>query len=240
MSARINASGDSYSAVWALGAQSAFSMCCWFKLASDRNAYTGIINTDGNATSGNGVYLQTDADGTTLELWDDQIGHIVFGQNMAVGVWYFIGLAKSGTSAVLYYRALSSPTLTAVAATVSSSSIVNRFWFGNDQFDEWVDGSVFAGKHWLAQLSFAEMQAESYQIAPARTANLTAFHPVQRAEAADYSGNGRTLTVAGSIDTDDNPPIPWQGLRQRLILNAPAVAAPAYPYVPISQYAGFH
>lgn len=242
MAVRFDASTDSYSATttWALGAQANFSMCCWVKITVDTNTFANIMSTDGDATSGSGIFLTFSGDGTSLSVYDEGTSvETPSGLNATVGTWYFVGLAVAGTAGTIYHKAAGAAALTTIAVTTAATHAVNRFFLGNDQYSEWLNGCVCAAKHWTAQLSTAEMEIEASHYMPARFANLTAWYPLVQTDTADYGGSARTLTVGGTLATEDGPPLPWGAMVPiQLGVSATAAGPPAAPAPVAVQAAG--
>jgi hypothetical protein len=79
-------------------------------------------------------------------------------------------------------------------------------YFGNDNYGDWLDGRITAGKIWLASLSQAEIQAEMGSYAAIRTTNLWSVVPMQvHTNLTDQSGLGHTPTAMGTLSTEEGP-----------------------------------
>lgn len=230
MAVRFSADGQDYTRALALGSQSAYTVCCWAKLSVDRNTWSTLWSLD-NGT-GDVDVVQTDSDGTTLELFSD--GNNPQFVAMTVGTWYFVGVSRSGTGGTAYYRAASTGTLSTVDLAGSSSTTnMATLRIGESPFGtEWLNGCIAAFKFWTAALTADEIAREAMQYAPARVSNQVSLHPFVKAETTDYSGNGRTLSGGSGTATEDGPPIPWQVSRTRLIL--PAGAGSSSLALPVS------
>ena len=88
-----------------------------------------------------------------------------------------------------------------------------RPYFGTNQYAEWLDGRIAAGKIWLATLTTAEIQAEMGSCIPVRTANIWSVVPMRvHTDLADRSGQGNTPVAMGKLSTEEGPP--WQRHRQ--------------------------
>lgn len=221
MAVRFDAA-ESYNVTLSLGSQSAYSFTCWAYIATDRNNYSAVWSFDSNL-DGTAFILQTDVDGTTMKVYDDNVGNfIVTGPNMTTGTWYFFAVTVSGTSGTLYYRTASASTLS-TATWTGAARTITRVLVGDDRYTEWWNGRVAAFKFWQAGLTQAEVERESLQYVPHRTANIRLWLPFVRAETTDYSGNGHTLSGGATTTTEDGPPIPWVGRSVGIIL--PAAAA---------------
>ena len=91
------------------------------------------------------------------------------------------------------------------------------------------NGRIAALKLWTAVLTLAEIEMEWAQYRPMRIANLHRFTPLlTHTDLVDYSGvAGVPWTAAGTLTTEDGPPIAWdQGRRRRKPLTMGAAAAP--------------
>lgn len=81
-------------------------------------------------------------------------------------------------------------------------------FFGNDDYGDWLDGRMAAGKIWLATLNQAEIQAEMGSYAAVRTANIWSVVPMHvHTDLTDQSGQGNTPTAMGSLSTEPDPPL---------------------------------
>jgi hypothetical protein len=216
MSVRFDAA-ESYNATLTLGSQANYTFSCWAKVSVDRNNWSAIWSFDQNM-DGTAFILQTDSDGTTVKVYDDNVGNfIVTGPNVTVGTWYYFCVAVAGTSGTLYYRAATTQTLS-TATWTGAARTITRILIGDDRYTEFLNGCVAGFKFWTAGLTAAEVAAESQQYMPQRWANLQSFHPFIKAETADYSGLGHTLSGGATTTTEDGPPIPWRMASPRLIL----------------------
>ena len=209
MAVRTDASADAYTRTLALGAQSNFTVCGWWRIDDDRNAFSTAWSLD-NGTSDNYI-METNSDGTTM-LVVVGVSILATGPSMTVGVWYFLGLSVSGASGTLIWRAETASSFSSASwgsggqtgTNFANFRINNSPWTG-----EFFNGCVAGVKLWMAALTAAEMDAESWQYLPRRTTNLTAWYPLLTTDTTDYSGGGQTLTAAGTLATEDGPPIPW-------------------------------
>jgi hypothetical protein len=239
MAVRFDAA-ESYNTTLTLGAQANYTFSCWAKITTDRNAFSTVWSFDQNM-DGSMFGLQTDTDGTTMKVYDDAVSSFVAtGPNMTVGVWYYFCVAVAGTSGTLYWRAATTQALS-TATWTGGSRTITRVLIGDDRYTEWINGCVAGFSFWTAGLTAAEVANESQRYVPYRLANLQMFCPFVKAETADYSGLGHTLSGGATTTTEDGPPIPWRMSSPRLII--PPVSAGSPPFVPlysISSYGSFH
>jgi hypothetical protein len=209
MAVRFSADGQDYTRSLALGAQTAHTVCGWFKISTDRNDYSTLWSLD-NGT-GDMELIQTDSDGTTLGAYlDYDAGNIVA---MTAGVWYFVAVvaATTGNTRTAYYKVEGANALTSVSLGTGSSTNVATLRIGESPFGaEYLNGCAAAVKMWSGQsLTQAELELESNQYQPVRTANLTFYYPFVNAGTTDYSGNAQTLSGGSGTATEAGPSIRW-------------------------------
>lgn len=218
MAVRFDADGEDYTRALTLGSQTALTVSCWFKISVDRNDFSSIFFID-NGTSDNWG-MQTGTDGTTMATVFDASTQEGMG-SLTVGTWYYVCLSTNGTTGNLYYKTASATSLTTQSVTSVTASInAATLRIGESPWGaEWLNGCIAAFKVYTGvALSAAEADLESRQYLPSRVANLQGFYPLVRAETADYSGNGRTLSGGTGAATEDGPPIPWRVHSPRIIL----------------------
>jgi hypothetical protein len=206
MAVRFDSASDYYRATLNAGTQTTYTFCCWVKISVDRNTYVTALNLHSGASS-NSATFETSSNGTTWEcLFDNGNDQTVVAAT--VGTWHFLALTVSGTTIRTYHKPLGASITQATTATVSASAVsAAQFWLGEwPDTGQWLNGCLTGVKLWLGTaLTQAELDAESAQLMPVRTANLAAAYPLQVAETTDYSGNGRTLTTTGSPATEAGP-----------------------------------
>lgn len=184
------------------------TLCCWVKLAADRNAWS-IPMGIGNGSSS---YIQFgfNATGTQLVV-GAATGGISSSLNLAVGVWEFIALVFHFSTSVNdeLWWGTAAPLSTNTGGISAGFADTNTFYFSDDSFGDWLNGSVAAAKIWTAALTQTELEAEMLKYAPQRTSNLWAAYSFQNGpQTVDDSGNGRTLTQVGTPILDAaGPPI---------------------------------
>jgi hypothetical protein len=223
---RFSADGQDYTHTLSLGALSQFTVSCWFKVNDRNNFSTPWCIDTGNNT--NAFAIQTHVDGTTLTPVDSSTSDKATAA-LTSGVWYWFGVRYTGTTGSWRYKALTDTAITAQSWTGMGQSTVTATtlrigesaWGG-----EWLDGNVAGFKMWSGvSLTDAELDMESLQYRPSRTANLVCWYPLIRpAEVPsttnypDYSGNGRTLngTLPASAQ-EDGPNLRWGIGRSRVI-----------------------
>lgn len=245
MAVRFSADAQEYTRTLSLGAQTQWTVCCWAKITTDRNAFSTVWSLD--AGNSDFYMLQTNTDGVTLGLFSEvSPGEPIEGaaRVLTVGTWYFIGVTVNGTNGTMISRALGDTAFTTVSWTSVSdpapapSTTITNLRIGDDAFGgDWLNGCVAAFKLWTgATLTADEMANEAWSYQPRRTTNLRAWYPLTRAETTDYTGNGFTLSGGTGATTEDGPGISWRGGRRRIrpALGQDADAAPAVLIAPWS------
>ncbi|WP_188188032.1 LamG-like jellyroll fold domain-containing protein [Nonomuraea sp. SYSU D8015] len=218
MAVRFDADGESYTRSTGLGTVTNWSVACWAKLAVDRAATTVVWQIDDGAGA---TYLRVNAwNGTALTFqtsgnsWFGLAGH-----TLVIDEWTFIGLSSTANpgQARVRIRTASSSTFVGgspTQANVTISAATLRIGDGQGA-SEWLNGSIAAVKAWDAALTMDELELESWQYLPQRTANLRAWYPFVRVEGTDLSGNSQTLSGGTGAALDDGPPISWSTGRHR-------------------------
>src|SRR3990167_4113455 len=168
MAIRYNASGESHSRTTNLPAVSAATLMGWFKITTDRNAFSTFLTLEDAGSFGN--LLQTATDGTTLIIYSAESS--TSGSSLTVGTWYNLALTIGGGTCLAYVNGVLDITRNAVTASPTTMRV------GNDNIDEWLNGVAAAVKIYHAALSAAEIANEMRCYVPPRTANLNTWLPM--------------------------------------------------------------
>lgn len=240
MAVRFTADGQDYTRTVSLTTQTTWSVSCWNKITTDRNAFTTVWNlyTDVN----NYAYLQTVVNGTTMGYFDHWASTHRGARAQTVGTWYWWGVSINGAAGTVMSRALSDATTTTTTWASGGAASINQttLFLGESGFaTEWLNGSIAAFKWWGATLTAAELENESRQTMPYRTTGLRAWYPLDKISTVDYSGVGATLSGGTGATTEDGPGIPWSNDPVTLITPASAAPAPtSFPPLPaVRRYA---
>lgn len=210
MAVRFDNAADRYTVTVSQGAVTDYTFCCWMKLSVATATWWGVMGTDAGS-SADSAYFEAPSAGTTVRPNFDNAGGITGAFSVTVGTWYFVAVTVSGTSVSWYYKAFGSPTLTlgSTQTAANAAQVMTNLrlgvWAGNT---EPFNGCITGARYWLAALTQAELEAESQQLLHKRTAGILASYPLETATTADSSGNGRTLTAAGTPTTEAGPGIP--------------------------------
>lgn len=234
MAVRLDADADGFSRTTGLPGITSFTMMGWFQPIVDENDETPLLfYGDSSPYPAHFYSMGMGSDGVTLSLWNGtaDAGSVV----LTMGTWYHIAFTVAGTGA---NQALGYVNGVLEMTNNGSASVTNeRIAIGdNNETSEFLNGNVAAVKIWAAVLSAAEIANEMRQYLPVRTANLNTFSPMLTTadDEIDYSGNGNTWTVGGTLATVDGPPIPWKAGRRHVLI--PAAAAPGGLSIPIAAY----
>jgi len=195
----------------ASGLGGTFTMTCWAKIVTDRNAITCFIGQDDAST--NYYYLSTTSDGTSLRRDGTSGAANPSGLNMTVGTWVYMATVNDtgGGTDLMGYKVSGGSWVasSAGAATVVGPNNANTFYIGNNGFNNFLNGSIAAVKVWDVALTDAELQAEAFTYAAVKTSGLWANYQFRSGpQTTDDSGLGKTLTQGGVPVLDaSGPPI---------------------------------
>jgi hypothetical protein len=185
-------------------------MMGWFYLSVDSGTWAFFLDLTDNANLG--AYAGVGSDGNTIDLWTNA-DHA--GTALSTGTWYHVAVVcDAGANGFkLYLNGVQDVQTTGVTYTPAA------FYIGNDEIPEPWNGRAAGVKVWNRVLTVAEIQQEMRQYVPVNPASIWGFYPLlsHLDATADYSGNGNTLTVGGTLATEDGPPIPWKQGRSRLV-----------------------
>lgn len=186
-----------------------FTVYGWLQLVTDRNDYSTVYAIDQLAvgsSSGYAFSLETDADGTTLGLYNGST--FVGSRSLSAGTWYFfaISVASDGIDATWYHAGLTDASLYSQAVTLAASCNNYRHHVGNNAYGEWANCRVAGLRIADSVLTSAELEnARQRQVADRA---LYLWSPLL-VDATDYSGNGRNWTAGGTVTYEDGPPVSW-------------------------------
>jgi hypothetical protein len=198
-----------------------FTAMFWFQLVEQPGGYRFLWGI-GNDTAGNleshSLWL---SGANAMHLyWPG--GSFTAGPGVTLGVWNFVALVghTAGSQAWTLWVNGGSTAMTSVSGYVDRGVDLG----GTRDDTQFVAESRFAAyKHWSAQLTAAEVEAERRSYLPQRWSQLwTAAPLLHTGEVRDWSGQGRDFTVGGTPSTEDGPPILWP--RRRLLFRRAAAA----------------
>jgi hypothetical protein len=208
MSVRTNAIGDDLRRSANLPSSTSFTVCGWTTVVTDGGGGFQCLASLRSATAYISLYwdyndntMRLDANGTTTN----------FASRPAAGVPFFWAITCSGTGANTFngYWARASDTsfVTAARAGVSVAT-PTVLAFHNYANSDWLDGNLSFVRCFDAVLTSAELWAEMWSPIRQRLTNINFDVRLQDLnDFVDLSGNGRNLTVTGTVTTADAPPI---------------------------------
>lgn len=194
-----------------LNYNAAYTIMFWLYLVSDLNAFSTFYQSSvGNYPHSD--WIGTDADGVTLQLYNQAGGGGIFdnGSTLSVGTWYHIVMVRNGTTTMDAY--LNGVLDASVSLDVSSRSAITEMRFGSINGADRADMRIAYVKAWSTNLSAAEIQAEMHTIRPQKFTNLYGWWPTWTGSGErvkDYSGNGRDWTEAGTLTEETPPPVSY-------------------------------
>lgn len=198
-----------------LPTSTAFTIAGWVKIRSVRSsAYQYFFNLE-SALSSATKYEDTGYNNTGgMEVESDVNTGAVTSPPTAT--WLFVYLKCSGTGAGNLESGWMGNTDTnfTIGSATGSSFTTVLLQLGNDSYDEWCNVDLRAIRVWNVALTDAELKAEKASTTLVKTANINAFWDLpSTSNYTDSSGNGRDLTVGGSLTTSvDDPPIYTQNI----------------------------
>jgi hypothetical protein len=228
MAVRKDVSGDTLRRTTNLTGNT-YTVMGWFKISVDTNDYSCFLSVEADNGLDGHWYVGTNGTGTTLISYNPSADG-PNGSSLTVGTWYHVALVRQGTGAsdlIVYLNGVQDTTHG--GGSNDATAGVGIGCRVTDAFDS-LNGCAAAVKEYNAVLTAAEIVQEMRQYLPKRLANLNAWYPLLSTadDEVDYSGQGRTLTVAGTWATEDGPPIPWSMGGRRIYIPA-AGGAPTGP-----------
>jgi hypothetical protein len=207
----------------------AFTICGWAHLVTDTNAFCCLCSLEVADINSSGLYLLAGSNGTSLEVFNGTSGASF--ASMTVGQPFFFALTNQGTGgtdAKGYFRAATSATLS-TGSHGGTSFTPGVLYIGSDSYfaSDTFNGRMWNVKIWNRALSADELLAESFYNGVKFPTSLNGHWLLRSSgDLIDYSGNGRTLTVNGTI-VDAEPS--WQPWKPSPRVYGPVTAAPSTP-----------
>ena len=207
-SVRFDNSADRYSRTADALLGGSYTMACWTYMVTDLNApsYWLSIDDGGSGYSSFGTF----ADGTQ-QRWTASVSQLS-GPQLSTGAWYYQAITFDASGVETMYLCPAGGSFSSVTGNLSTSGSAWNLWIATTGFVQPFDGRIAQVKIWTAALSQAELEAEMAVDSVVRTANLWAYYSFRSGpQTNDESGNGRTLTAAGTLTTEAGPPVTGGG-----------------------------
>ena len=183
------------------------TVTCWAKISVDRNDYSTIFAIEdgaGHSTAYN--ELITDADGTTLSIYDHVTGDISNVQAMTVGTWYALGFKITASTWKSYVGTEGFTSLTTGTGSLTNILFNDMFGVGSTTFTatESLNGQIAMFRVWSAALSDAEVKAELQSSRPVRINDLVgAWLPLGVGSGTELDATYGNDIVSRGVGTPD-------------------------------------
>jgi hypothetical protein len=198
-SVRLNASPDSVTMAtqatdWDDGGA---TIMAWVYVVNARGVDTALVSIRGAGIA----YINTSGN---LALYTGSSQYWTLNTPVTTGAWHHVALVRDGSVWRVYLDGVADVFATQLVEPTGDP----QPRFGNDNYDDWLDGRVAAGKIWLRTLNISQIQAETNSFAPVDTANIWSAIPMHvHTDLSDTSGQGNNATAVGILTTEADPPI---------------------------------
>lgn len=222
----------------------AYTICAWIYPVTlpGSGVYAHVFGINRNTTTNYDVlYIkgQASTQVVTNGIDNGSYTETVGATDLSVSTWYFVAYIRTAAASSQTYLG----TLTAAAAAQASANTTNvagrtaatrmeagaQLTTNIDRFD----GRIANITVWTRALSLAELVQEQTQYLPLSTTSLHLWTPLLASGSVndylDYSGNARGWTTAGTLTSEDGPPLEWSMGRRRLFLPVAAGGPTQYP-----------
>lgn len=222
----------------------AYTICAWIYPVTlpGSGVYAHVFGINRNTTTNCDVlYIKGQAstqvitNGVDNGSYFEQVG----ATDLSVSTWYFVAYIRtSNANSQTYLGTLTTAAVTQASAnttSVSGRAAATRMEAGAqlttniDRFD----GRIANIQVYTRALSLSDLIQEQWKYQPASTTNLVLWTPLLASGSVndylDYSGNARDWTTAGTLTSEDGPPLRWGGPRRRLVIPVAAGGPTQYP-----------
>ena len=182
------------------------AICGWVRLTSDPNVTQAIFQMRADDSAQVGLYTQSD--GTTISTYLGASDTSATGSSLSTNTWYHLAVTWNGTSLITYVNGVANITHTNTGSTWNEIRLGFDVSYWGDSFV----GNMADVMAWDDTLTAAQILQQMYRKVPVTFANLKLWLPTFDGSGErnrDYSGQGNTLTVTGTITDTANPPISW-------------------------------
>lgn len=215
MAVRFDATTDRIIRTANVPSRTAFTMCGYVMRVGHAGAYNSFAGlSQGTASPSGAIEISWDAGGA---LGYDAYSGFFWGSNFSTNygnnVWFFWALVGDASNGHAYAGDLTTATLQHLSTAWGSVSFAPTcFWLGNNG---WGEGANFRAANTMVfdvALTAAELEQLRWRYVPTLTTSQNVWSPHfagATERLADYSGNGRNWTEAGTLTDEDGPPISW-------------------------------
>jgi hypothetical protein len=192
-----------------------YSYCFWYETVvndTGQNRWLSVpVDSGGNAR--HAIFIDNADDNLKM---NNAFTLNQFSANPATSGWVFLAQSCNGAGAgarkgYVWNLAALGGSPTGTATGTGDGTAVTQWLLGSNDYDRYLNGRFCGFKRWNAELSQAEFAIEMTQLDAVRTANLKAVNRIQNnTDTSDASGNGNTLTLGGTMETEGTEPVPWQ------------------------------
>lgn len=200
---------------------SPISWCCWIYVINAQTALiSGLYNTDATAFAVVGL------DASNVLTLSTTTGSVT-GSTLSTNTWYHVAYSRSDSdnSHWCWLNGVLDSNRTDATAITPAYQVVGSNTSNN------LDGRIAAYKTWPTFLAGEGFSSEMhyYQVVTRYTNTSPHFWwpLLTHTDVVDYSGRGRDATTAGTLTTEDGPPIAWGPSRRRLALPIPQRLRPS-------------
>lgn len=211
--------GAAYHATTKMPGTSNVTMTCFFTITASDSVGTTLLNTTWSTNSIMWqIFYTQDSLGNIFSSinWTDTVS--ASGNYYNTNQWYFGAMVGNTSGGKWYTKPVGNNVLTLDVSITGTSTThpVTSIDIGcdatNQSFYSWL-GCICGVKYWSnTNLSLFELELESRQIEPVRTADLFGFWPLTSdIDVFDRTSRGNTLTsvVPADVTQTGGPPIPY-------------------------------
>lgn len=215
MAAQFGSTGVYYKSNTGLTSTSTTTACMWMRIDTDRNDYSGIWELWGSGHIGQ----LTDADGTSMRSQVDSNDANM--ANFTASTWYFICLAKNGTSLTNYWGTaaagvLSSSTDSGLTSNPAAASQLDIGSWSNFSVPSISSAAWF--RLWYSTLTAGEVDAEYRSATAVKSGANREYRFESGSLTTDSGGSGYTLTATGTPTFTADPTLPATARRMPRVI----------------------
>ena len=177
---RLDAVGDALKLATPQSSPTGITMLAWVRLQVDRNNYSAVFTLE-NAGATQYNELVTDADGTTLAIYDHGTGRLATVGTLVVGTWHKVALVITSGAFAAYFGTEGVAGVSKVTGSIANLSAAPALQHvGSSLADEWLNGTFSGVRVWDAALSDAEVAEFTQRDVPRRPTSTATACPHHR------------------------------------------------------------